>query len=177
MTNDSIGQVREVLQRFQDGYTKRDVTDLDKFMTLFPPDDQAEVIGIGATEQFLSNEEIREIIESDWVYWGDMNLDVENARIRVHGEVAWLSTHGSITQVDTHDKAMPFYLEQMQALLADESVDVDTRIVEATHFGLRRWRERYFGKGFQFPLIFTAVLLKEGDEWRFHQVQWAMPVD
>ena len=39
----AIEQVRATLQRFQDGYTLRDVSRIDEFMTLFA--DDAEVIG------------------------------------------------------------------------------------------------------------------------------------
>ncbi len=35
----AIEEVRATLQRFQDGYTARDVTKLDEFMTLFAPDE------------------------------------------------------------------------------------------------------------------------------------------
>lgn len=35
----SLEEVRAILQRFQDGYTARDVSQLDEFMTLFAPDE------------------------------------------------------------------------------------------------------------------------------------------
>lgn len=40
----AIGEVRATLQRFQDGYTARDVTKLDEFMTLFAPDEDVESV-------------------------------------------------------------------------------------------------------------------------------------
>ena len=47
----AIEAVRAVLQRFQDGYRGRDVTQLDKFMALFAPDDDIELIGVGAAKR------------------------------------------------------------------------------------------------------------------------------
>ena len=47
----SIEEVRAVLQRFQDGYLARDVTKLDEFMTLFAPDEDIGLIGIGAAKR------------------------------------------------------------------------------------------------------------------------------
>lgn len=174
---DSKDEIRVVLQRFQDGYTERDTSKLDEIMELFAPGDQAEMIGIGVFERFQGGEQIREMIESDWKYWGDVVFDVNQARIREHGDVAWLTTRGAVIQAGTHNAAMPFYLDKMKEILEDESRDVDERIVEASHFGVRRWRERTLGEGHRWPFMFTAVLVRHSEDWRFHHIQWAMPVD
>lgn len=174
--------VRSTLQAFQDGYAARDFDRLDEFMDLFVQDEGIELIGIGAAERggaewFQGVAAVRDIVEGDWQYWGDVVLDVQGAKISVAGEVAWLSTHGQIVQTATHDQALPFYMEQMEGLLKDESLDYDTRLLEATHFGLRRLRERVKGQGHGWPFTFTAVLQLVGGRWRFHTIHWAMPVD
>ena len=175
-------QVRQVLQQFQDGYTARDLSKLDSFMELFYPGDEIELIGIGAevrggNEWFQGLTAVREIIEGDWEYWGNVLLDVDGAKISVQGDVAWLSTTGSLEQTSTFDKALQFYLEQMKELLEDENADQDTRLVEATHFGMRRLRERHLGEGYKWSFVLTAVLLCTADGWRFHTIHWSMPVD
>ena len=75
------GQVRDTLRRFQEGYTTRDLSRLDEFMQLFAQEGGPELIGIGASvrgenEWFEGPAAIREIIESDWTYWGDVWIDV-----------------------------------------------------------------------------------------------------
>lgn len=174
--------VRATLQAFQDGYSARDFDRLDEFMDLFVPDESIELIGIGAAERggdewFQGPAAVRDIVEGDWKYWGDVVLDVDEAKITVSGDVAWLSTQGQIVQTTTHDQALPLYMEQMAALLQDERMDHDTRLLEATHFGMRRLRERAKGKGHAWPFVFTAVLQNVGGRWRFHTIHWSMPVD
>ena len=66
-TLDESTQVREVLQKFQDGYTTRDKSKLDEFMQLFAPSEEIELIGVGASERggrewFNGHAAIREII-------------------------------------------------------------------------------------------------------------------
>ena len=66
----SIEEVRAVLQRFQDGYSARDVAQLDEFMKLFAPDEDIELIGIGAAkraanEWFVGQAAIRDIVEGN----------------------------------------------------------------------------------------------------------------
>lgn len=174
--------VRLTLQRFQEGYARRDKSKLAEIMDLFIQGDDCELIGIGAAERggnewFQGRDQIREIIESDWTYWGDVLFDVAGARISLLGDVAWLSTGGQLIQTETFDRAMSFYLNQMKDLLSQEDVDVDTRLVETTHYGMRRLRERHKGKGYAWPFVLTAVLVRENGVWRFHTLHWSMPVD
>lgn len=180
--NDVIAEVREALQRFQDGYIVRDLSSLDDFMGLFEPGSETELIGIGASvrggnEWFQGSEQIREIIASDWQYWGDVRIDVEGAKISALDDVAWLSTSGELVQTDTFDQALVFYLQQMKELLEKEDVDLDERLMEATHFGMRRLRERQKGGGYGWPFVLSAVLVKRDGPWRFHTLHWSMPVD
>jgi ketosteroid isomerase-like protein len=182
--DDSITRVRQVLQHFQDGYTARDISKLDEFMTLFIAGDDAELIGIGASarnqdEWFQGTERIREIIESDWQHWGNVKLEIKDAKITVKGKVAWLSTVGAILQTDhIHtDEVTNFSLEQMKEMLDNETISPTARLIEAAHFGVRRWREREMPVGHHWPFVFTAVLVKQQDQWRFHTIHWSMPVD
>ncbi len=178
----SSDQVRQTLQQFQDGYTTRDLSKLDEFMQLFVQGDEPELIGIGASvrggnEWFQGDKLIRDIVESDWTYWGNVVLDVAGAKITVQGDVAWLSTTGDVVQTTVLDKALPSYLSQMKELIENESQPPQARLMEATHFGMRRLREIQKGEGHRWPFVFTAVLVQSKGQWRFHTIHWAMPVD
>lgn len=182
MKDDNLVFVRSVLQKFQDGYTARDVARLDDFMQLFVQDESIEMIGIGASQR-AANEwfeglgRIREIVEGDWLYWGDVRLDVAGAKINLHGDVAWLSTTGTVTQTAAFDTAIQFHLRDMKAIFDQENLSADEILMEATHYGMRRLRERAKGLGHRWSFTFTAVLVKVGSDWRFHTLHWAMPVD
>jgi hypothetical protein len=178
----AVEAVRAVLQCFQDGYRARDVTQLDACMALFAPDEDIELIGVGAArraanEWFVGPAAIRDIVEGDWIYWGNVELDVSGAQIHVRGEVAWLSTTGAVVQTQAFDKALPQYLQQLKAILDNADFDPDTQLIEATHFGMRRLRERSKGVGYAWPFTFVAVLIRSGEAWRFHTIHWSMPVD
>lgn len=177
-----ITQVREVLQKFQNGYTTRDKSKLDEFMRLFAPTDEIELIGVGAFERggrewFNGRAAIREIIEGDWAYWGAVEIDVAGAKITVAEETAWFSTTGTLTSGDEYEKAYPFYLEQMRDLLMDESKSFDDRLTDATHFGVNRLRDRMHGKDAKWPFVITAVLVRTDGEWGFHTIHWSFPAE
>ena len=177
-----IQQVRDLLQKFQDGYTVRDLSKLDQFMDLFAPTEEIELIGVGASERggnewFNGRAAVREIIEGDWTYWGAVDIDVDDTRITVSGETAWFSATGTLTSGDEYEKAFPFYLEQMRDLLMDESRSMDDRLTDATHFGVNRLRDRMRGKGAKWPFVITAVLVKTGGKWSFHTIHWSFPAE
>lgn len=65
----------------------------------------------------------------------------------------------------------------MKQIIDDDGKDVDEKLVEATHFGIRRLRERLKGLGYKWPFVISAVLLQEDDQWRFHTIHWSMPVN
>ena len=114
MSTEQISQVRSALQKFQDGYTAHDVTKLDEFMQLFVQDEGIEMIGVGASkraanEWFEGLARIREIVEGDWTYWGDVKFDVAGAKITVKDETAWLSTTGTVTQTKAFDTAIELH--------------------------------------------------------------------
>lgn len=174
--------VRSILQKFQDGYTARNVARLDEFMQLFVQDESIEMIGVGASkraanEWFEGLARIREIVAGDWEYWGDVCLDVAGAKISVQGDVAWLSTTGTVTQTQAFDAAIELHLNDLKAILDRAELSADQKLMEATHYGIRRLYERSKGLGHSWPFTFTAVLTWDGGDWRFHTIHWSMPVD
>jgi len=179
---ENIKDVRDVLEKFQHGYKERDLEKLEKFIALFVQNNDVELIGIGASvrggvEWFEGIDKIREIIQSDWEYWGDVLIDVAGAKIRVLGDAAWLTTTGTLEQTDTFDKALPFYLEQMKKIIEDDEKTDDEKLIESSHYGVRRLRERLKGTGYQWPFVISAILQKEEGQWLFHTIHWSMPVD
>jgi hypothetical protein len=177
-----VEAVRSVLRQFQNGYRERDLDTLDEFMAVFAQNGAVELIGIGAFERggvewFEGLDKIKEIIQSDWEYWGAVEIDVDGAKISLNGDTAWLTTTGTLEQTDTFDKAMPIYLNQMKEIIESGYKDFDEKLVEATHFGMRRLRERLKGVGHKWPFVISAVLQKEEDQWRIHTIHWSMPVD
>ena len=181
-TQIEVERVRNILQKFQNSYAIRDKSRLDEFMKLFAPTDEIELIGVGASERgrdewFNGHAAIREIIEGDWTYWGAVDIDVEGAKITVSGGTAWFSATGTLTSGDEYEDAFPFYLEQMRDLLKDESKSLDERLTDATHFGVRRLRDRMRGKGAKWPIVITAVLVKTDGKWGFHTLHWSFPAE
>ena len=129
-------------------------------------------IGFGAakraaTEWFEGHSRIREIVENDWLYWGDVRLGVDGAKITVNGDVAWLSTTGTVIQTQAFDTAIEFHLN-------DLSVPLD-RLAgsQRLSFNALSWRD---GGEFLQPTVsclITSGMMLKGLCWLAAASIWA----
>lgn len=91
-------EVLRLLKVFQDGYTKRNPEQLDRFMQeLFPRDKKIVLLGTNAREWVTGYDSISRFIHADWTDWGDLRLDIEDPAICASGDVAWVATQGVVT--------------------------------------------------------------------------------
>jgi hypothetical protein len=177
-----IEQVRSTLQRFQDGYTQRDVSRVDEFMTLFA--DDAEVIGTngvrpGEGEWYLDKAGARGLVNGDWEGWGDVQLDVAGAHIEARGEVAWLTAAGTVTQTIKAAENYQNYLQRIRAVIDEPGPSAEEKLLDILRGGTNTLYELRRGERFVWPLRFTAVLARQGDApdgaWLFQRVQFSFP--
>ena len=185
MNAEEILAVRQTLQAFQDGYVRRDNTLMDDFRQLFISEDELEVIGTGAIEPggdewCLGPDAACRLVESDWEGWGDVALDVADARIHVLGDVAWLATTGTVSMDLDPTETYKDYLDYMKQVADDDKMEPRVRLMEILRGGTNTLFEAERGEMYTWPIRFTAVLVrrpgeKGGLRWLFHQMQFSFP--
>ena len=170
-------EIRSLLQTFQDGYTRRDVTQLEAFMELFTPN--AEVIGTngvrpGEDEWYTNRDSARNLVEGDWNWWGDLSLDVDSASIQVLDNVGWIATTATVTKTMGAESYASF-LESIKEYIETSSLPAEQKL----HFILRGGTNTIYelGRGdkFVWALRFTAVVVREVGGWKFAQVNFSFP--
>lgn len=174
-------EIKAVFDALVDGYTRSPKDEIDDFMDLISDKADVQMIGIGATkpgayEWFTGKEEIKEIIISDWTFWGDVHFDLSSLRVSEMNDVAWFSLCATLAQTEMSEETWAFFAGQMKEILEDESMSAHDRMFEAAHKGIRRVREKNLGVGHPFEMVITGTLVKE-DKWRFHMLHWSMPVE
>ncbi len=90
-------EILEVLTQFQDGYTKRDLSIVKAYVAEHFTEDVL-VIGTGPDEWCHGLEEVEKLIEGDWKEWGDLELAIDRAVVRVRENWSWLVVPGTLTQ-------------------------------------------------------------------------------
>jgi hypothetical protein len=174
-----IDQVRLVLQRFQDFYTQRNPEQLEAFFELLA-DEDLETIGTNGTsagsgEWYLGKTAARELFLGDWEGWGDVRLDVAEARIRVNGETAWLSSSGTVSMLIPAAKNYADYLEYVRKYLDSSTATAEEKLLYILRGGNNTVYELRRGENFVWPLRFTGVLTCENEIWKFQHMQFSFP--
>lgn len=107
------------LQDFQDGYTRREPSQVEPFTTRLFSADNIIILGTMPDEIYVGHEEATQLVESDWKYWGDCRFLMENAQISVSSDVAWFSTIGTV-HMDGINIILPL---RLSGVLAKEDND------------------------------------------------------
>ena len=179
MTDHDLQAVRTVLRQFQDGYERRDPAILQDFRKLFADDQALEVIGTGAItpgdeEWCLGSDAACTLVSSDWESWGAVALELADARIHILHDVAWVATTGTVTLDLEPEESHRDFLDMIRAEgEPNDPRSAHEKLLEILRAGSNTLFEAARGKHFVWPLRFTAVLLRSGSTWLFHQIHFS----
>lgn len=170
-------EIRSLLQTFQDGYTARDVTQIDSFMELFTAD--AEIIGTngikpGVDEWYVDRATSRELVMGDWQNWGDLRLNLETMSIHSRGDVGWVAASATVTQTIGADNYESF-LAFIKEFIDNSKLTAEQKLLYILRGGTNTLYELQQGEKFVWALRFTAVVLHESDSWKFAQMNFSFP--
>ena len=170
-------EIRSLLEAFQEGYARRDLTQVDSFMQLFIA--EAEVIGTngvrpGAGEWYMDRASARELVEGDWEGWGDLRLDLDSTSIHSRGDVGWVAAYATVTQV-IGEENYASYLEFVKNLIDDSELSAEQKLLQILRGGTNTVYELRRGEKFVWALRFTAVVVREADGWKFAQMNFSFP--
>ena len=170
-------EIRSLLQKFQDGYTHRDPTQVDAFMELFTQD--AEVIGTngvkpGVDEWYTDRASARELVAGDWEGWGDLRLDLDTVSVRSQGDVGWVATSATVTKTIGTENYQS-YLEFVKSFIDDTKLSAEQKLLHILRGGTNTVYELRRGENFVWALRLTAVVVREADGWKFAQMNFSFP--
>lgn len=173
----SSTEIRLLLQAFQDGYIRRDVSQADAFMELFT--DDAEVIGTngvrpGMDEWYMDRASARELVAGDWEGWGDLRLDLDSMSIHDRGDVGWVAASATVTQI-IGEENYASYLEFVKEYLDRPGVSAEQKLLYILRGGTNTVYELRRGEKFVWALRFTAVVVREATGWKFAQMNFSFP--
>ncbi|MBN2794944.1 MAG: nuclear transport factor 2 family protein [Clostridia bacterium] len=163
-------EIRDLLGHFQSGYLKRDLNEVDAFMQLFTENQKAVYIGTDAEEFLQGPDALKEIIESDWEYWGDFKIDLDGAVIVEKNDFAYFTTQAYIFKKHNHESMMKgisyYYNEAIKENTASS-------LIEGLRYMTHLKYEMDKGEDFFAPMRFSGFCIKENGEWKFGHIQYS----
>lgn len=173
----SQDEIRALLQKFQAGYQHRDITQLEAFMELFTA--EAEVIGTngirpGVDEWYMDRASARQLVEGDWLEWGDLRLDLDTMSVRSRGETGWVAASATVTKT-IGPESYESYLEFVKTFIDNPNLSAEQKLLHILRGGTNTVYELRRGETFVWALRFTAVVVREADGWKFAQMNFSFP--
>ena len=100
-------EVLAQLHKFQEGYTKRDTSQVETFLNSLYSKENLLVAGTMPGEIYIGYEQAGELVKSDWESWGDCRFAMDSAHISSNGGTAWFSARGFVKFDLSHLLVMP----------------------------------------------------------------------
>jgi hypothetical protein len=88
--------IQTQLAYFEKGYLDRDVEIIEEYCNRLISKENILILGTMPGEIYNGYEAAAELIETDWLYWGDVYYLMDQANISVKDSVAWISTIGYV---------------------------------------------------------------------------------
>jgi hypothetical protein len=81
-------EIMEQLELFQEGYDKRDTSILESYMEQLFSRENILILGTMPREIYSGYVEAADLVSSDWLLWGDVDMLVKSANISASDSVA-----------------------------------------------------------------------------------------
>lgn len=175
-------EIIQVLQKFQQGYVKRDLNEVDHFMgEIFVLDEDLLVIGTSAInvdsdEWCEGTEKVRTLIEDDWKYWGDLVINIKEARISVECDSACVSIEGVVSEIMKQENYYDFRLELIKKTLEKKDISSKTRLIEIIQGISDTLYEVEKGEKYDWPVRISGNMVKRNNKWLFNQLHFSYPI-
>lgn len=176
VTGDMIA-IKAVLEKLEEGYKKRDTKQVDEYIkSLFINDESLYILGTSSDELCTGVDGVRELLESDWEYWGDVSFQLDNVIINGDEDTAWFATPGTVKYSFEHNKKRyDGYVEFAMKKANDESMTAEQRIAIVNWVMALTYHQQDSHKRDYFcPMRLTGVMIKENNQWKITHSHFSM---
>ncbi len=176
-TKYQYSEIKDILRKFQQGYSERKLENISSFTKeLFVNDNDIFVLGTATGEIFLGFDEVNELIKDDWTYWGNLNIDCENAFISMYDNVAYFSTNGTVKY--TFEYTSEGYNRRVNYIktIAEDNQFTPKQKITFINWLLSLIHHHHYEqvREYLWPMALSGVLTKEEDCWKIAHLQFSM---
>lgn len=168
-------QIRQVFQKFQQGYSIRDTSLADAFVNdLFAK--EIEIIGTGEDEWIDGKAAATRFFKSDWATWLNLVIDTSKINVAVHDNAAFFSVPGTASiSFPDKESAYRFALNRLQQMAGSESSDQHKLLTYSAKASDLIREIESGGLAINYLIRLTGGLLRQNGHWYFNQLVFSFP--
>jgi hypothetical protein len=171
---ESRENIIEILHALQAHYLNRNTAVKDTIDRLFLSYDDIYVVDPNENPVAIGRENIERIILQQRDKWDEMNLDINESIIITEGDTATIVTSGIFKKVLSSDELLSKEWNNIKETLQREGNGED-KLFEVQKQIAYTFKELSFGEESMWEFRFEALAVKEGNNWRFHNLQFTYP--
>jgi hypothetical protein len=172
-----VEAVSNLLTKFQEGYKKRDLNILDTFsMEVFANNESMFIFGTDEGENFSGVDAGRKLVEIDWQYWGDFDLNTDNTYISVDGGMAWFASKAILRKTIYKDDFRGIKGRIFNDILPQNKTPKE-KLLDILWRSTRRTYEAEKGDIFIIPMKVFGVLNKVDEKWKIQHLHFSENID
>jgi hypothetical protein len=168
-------QIKAVLKKFQEGYSKRDTTLVSKFADDLCAKD-IQIIGTGEDEWFQGIASAKNLFKNDWAYWLTLTIDTTNISLTTWENTAFFMARGtaSIT-FPNKDVAYDFALGRLQQLVSNDKTSRGKLLTYSSQASDLIEQIESGSLEIKYSIRLSGGLVKQNDKWLFKQLFFSFP--
>lgn len=165
----------EVFKKFQEGYTKRDTSSVEKFVDELCTKD-IQIIGTGDEEWLQGSTSAKVLFKNDWLYWFALAIDTSSLNIIQSGKAAFFRVKG-IASISFPNKevAYEFAYTRLQQLIALEKTNKSKLLSYSSEASNLIQQIESGSLEIRYSIRISGGLVKYSDKWKFQQIVYSFP--
>jgi hypothetical protein len=170
-----VDQIKKVLLKFQEGYSKKALDKLNEFIDeLFVMDEDISFASSGVNDWYFGIDGVKEILKSHWTneekFMSNIELDIDNSQITIDENTALVTLKGNSKQKLEENKLHRRVIEQIKNRLNEQPTTPEELMKNSIDIS-RVLFEANLGENFIWPFRFTSVLVCRNSRWFFKHVK------
>lgn len=170
--------IMRTLLKLQEAYKDRDINSVEALTEdIFMNTKDAFIFGTDEGENFEGERAAKDLLESDFKYWGDFSLNAENSFISVNGNMAWVFSKAFQRDTDSSQHIYDSLGDLYHNYIITSDKSNEEKLLLMLWKTTKRLYDAEFGSIFNVPMKFTGVLIKKDNKWRILHMHFSDYID
>jgi hypothetical protein len=166
---------KEIFQKFQEGYAKRDTSKVEAFANELCAND-IQIIGTGNEEWLQGINSAKILFTNDWLYWFGLSLDTSTLNVTTTGNAAFFRIKGiAFMTFPDKEAAYDFAYNRLQQMVEKEKTS-RTKLLSYSSEAADLIQQIESGSlDIKYSIRISGGLIKQNEKWLFSQLVFSFP--
>ncbi len=168
-------EFEEIFQKFADGYTKRDTSQVEAFANELCTGN-IQIIGTGDEEWIQGIEAAKSLFRNDWLYWFGLRVDTATLDVTAIGNAAFFRIKGTAFMTfPNKETAYDFACNRLQQMVGKEKTNRGKLLSYSSEAAELIRQIESGGLEIKYEIRISGGLIQQNGIWLFNQLVFSFP--